>query len=194
MPAFAPPPVLTRWFLDRPVAVKVGTALGLLAVVAVGLTGVAADKIGQLRDAEQVLYTDTVLPLTELSEIQRSFQGDRARVIQYAIADVATRQELRTELTERRGDIQDQIDTYRPQAVDAEAFAEFEAQLGTYHSMAEQQLFPYADAGTLLAYGAVSQEQIRPQTTAVAEPLQAESVAQSDLAAQRATADHEDAQ
>ena len=91
MPRFAPPPVPTRWFLDRPVAVKVGAALGLLAVVAIGLTGVAADKIGQLRDAEQVLYSDTVLPLTELSEIQRSFQGDRARVIQYGFADADTR-------------------------------------------------------------------------------------------------------
>jgi methyl-accepting chemotaxis protein len=182
------------WFTDLPVGVKVATSLGTLAVVAAGVTGVAADRIAQLRDAEQVLYTDTVLPLTELSEIQRSFQGDRARVIQYAIADVATRQELRTELAERRGDIQDQIDAYRPRAVDAEAFAEFEAQLDTYYAMAEQQLFPYADAGDLLAYGAVFQEQIRPQTTAVVEPLQAESVAQSDLAAERAAADREDAE
>src|SRR5829696_7584717 len=107
------------WFLDRPVAVKVGAALGCLTVVAVGLTGLAADRIGQLRDAEGVLYTDTVLPLTELSEIQRSFQGGRARIIQYAIADTATRQELRTELTERRVEINEQMDAYRPKAVDA---------------------------------------------------------------------------
>ncbi|MFD2091257.1 methyl-accepting chemotaxis protein, partial [Blastococcus deserti] len=181
------------WFLDRPVGVKVGAALGTLAVVAVGITGLAADRISHLRDAEQVLYTDTVLPLTELSEIQRSFQGDRARVIQYAIADVATRQELRTELAERRVDIQEQIDAYRPKAVDAASFAEFEKQLAAYYELVEEGLFPYADAGDLGTYGVVFQQQVRPQTTALVEPLQAENVAQSELAAERAAQDREDA-
>jgi methyl-accepting chemotaxis protein len=78
-------------------------------VVAIGLTGVAADKIGQLRDAEQVLYSDTVLPLTQLSEIQRSFQGDRARVIQHGFADAETRATLRDELRQRRLEIQDEL-------------------------------------------------------------------------------------
>jgi methyl-accepting chemotaxis protein len=182
-----------RWFLDRPVGVKVGSALGALAVVAVGLTGLAADRITQLRDAEQVLYSDTILPLAELSEIQRSFQGDRARVIQYGIADAATREELRTELTERRGEIQALIDDYRPKAVDAEAFGQFEEQLGTYYALAEGELFPLADRGDMSAFGALFQEEVRPQTTAVVEPLQLENTAQSELAAQRAAADHEDA-
>ena len=194
MPAFAAPRAATGWFLDRPVGLKIGTALGTLAVVAVGLTGLAADRIGQLRDAEHVLYNDTVLSLTELSEIQRSFQGDRARVIQYAIADVATREELRTELSERRLEIQALIDAYRPRAVDDASFAAFEEQLATYYALAEEQLFPLADADDLLSYGVFFQEQIRPQTTAVVEPLQAENVAQSELAADRAAADRADAQ
>jgi methyl-accepting chemotaxis protein len=183
----------TAWFIDRPVGVKLGTALGTLAVVAVGITGLAADRIGHLRDAEQVLYTDTVLPLTELSEIQRSFQGDRARVIQYAIADAKTRKELRTELAERRVDIQAQIDAYRPKAVDDASFAEFEKQLAAYYELVEQGLFPFADAGDLRTYGLVFQEQVRPQTTALVEPLQAENVAQSELAEERAARDREDA-
>ncbi len=185
---------LTGWFTDRPVGLKVGTALGTLALVAVGMTGLAADRIAQLRDAEHVLYTDTVLPLTELSEIQRSFQGDRARVIQYGIADVATRQELRTDLAERRKDITDQIDAYRPKAVDTASFAEFEKQLAASYALAAQTLFPLADAGDAAAFSTVFQEQVRPQTTALVEPLQAENVAQSELAATRAAADREDAQ
>jgi len=193
MPRFAPPPVLTRWFLDRPVAVKVGAALGLLAVVAIGLTGVAADKIGQLRDAEQVLYSDTVLPLTELSEIQRSFQGDRARVIQYGFADAGTRATLRDELAERRLEIQALLDRYRPGAVDPTAFGTFEEQLAAYYSLVETKLFPLADAGNQKAFGALFQDQVRPQTTAVVEPLQVENVAQSDLAAKRAASDQKEA-
>jgi len=193
MRAFAPSPVLTRWFLDRPVAVKVGAALGLLAVVAVGLTGVAAEKIGQLRDAEQVLYSDTVLPLTELSEIQRSFQGDRARVIQYGFADADTRATLRDELAERRKEIQALLDHYRPGAVDPKAFGTFEEQLAAYYGLVESQLFPLADAGRQQAFGAMFQDQVRPATTAVVEPLQVENVAQSDLAAKRAASDREEA-
>ncbi len=194
MRAIPVPRAATRWFLDRPVGLKIGTALGTLVVVAVGLTGLAADRIAALRDAEDVLYSHTVLPLTELSEIQRSFQGDRARVIQYGIADAATRAELRTDLAERRTEITGQIEAYRPHAVDAESFAEFEKQLGAYYAMAEQQLFPWADAGDRTRFATVFQEQVRPQTTAVVEPLQAENVAQSDLAAVRAAADRQDAE
>jgi methyl-accepting chemotaxis protein len=193
MPSTTVPRRATAWFIDRPVAVKIGAALGTLAVVAVGITGVAADRIGHLRDAEHVLYTDTVLPLTELSEIQRSFQGDRARVIQYGIADAATRQDLRTELAERRVDIQAQIDAYRPKAVDDASFAEFEKQLTAYYELVERGLFPYADVGDLGTYGVVFQEKVRPQMTALVEPLQAENVAQSELAEARAAADREDA-
>jgi methyl-accepting chemotaxis protein len=194
MRAVVLPRAASGWFLDRPIGVKIGTALGTLAVVAVGLTGLAADRIAQLRDAEEVLYSHTVLPLTELSEIQRSFQGDRARVVQYGIADAATRAELRDDLAERRKDIQAQVDAYRPQAVDTAAFAEFEQQLAAYYAMAEDQLFPSADAGDRTTFAAVFQEQIRPQTTAVVEPLQVENVAQSDLAAVRAAADRKDAE
>ncbi len=194
MPALPSTRALTAWFTDRPVGLKVGTALGTLAVVAVGMTGLAADRIAQLRDAEQVLYSDTVLPLTELSEIQRSFQGDRARVIQYGIADAATREELRADLTERRVEITEQIEAYRPKAVDVESFAEFEKQLAAYYALAEGTLFPLADAGNIPAFSGVFQDQVRPQTTALVEPLQLENVAQSELAAGRAAADRADAE
>jgi methyl-accepting chemotaxis protein len=179
---------------DRPVGVKVGASLGTLGVVAAGLTGLAADRIAQLRDAEHVLYTETVLSLTELSEIQRSFQGDRARVIQYGIADEATREELRDERAERRVDIQAQIDRYRPKAVDPASFGEFETQLDAYYSLVETNLFPWADMGNQVNFATVFQNEVRPQTTALVEPLQAENVAQSELAAARAEADRTDAE
>ena len=134
---------LTGWFTDRPVGLQGrARALGTLALVAVGMTGLAADRIAQLRDAEHVLYTDTVLPLTELSEIQRSFQGDRARVIQYGIADVATRQELRTDLAERRKDITDQIDAYRPQGGGHGVVRRVREQLAAYYALAASDPLP----------------------------------------------------
>ncbi|QNG36616.1 methyl-accepting chemotaxis protein [Geodermatophilaceae bacterium NBWT11] len=181
------------WTADRPIAVKIGTAVLALALVAVAVATLAAVRIGSLRDSADVLYRDTVVPLTELSEIQRSFQGDRARVVQYGIADEATRAELRTDLTERRAEITAQIEGYRAAAADPAAFAAFTEQLDTYYALAEDTLFPLADAGDAAAFAQVFQDEVRPQTTAVVEPLQAESEAQSALAASRSSQGDEEA-
>ena len=104
----------SSWFTDRPVAVKLAAVVGTMASVAGLIAVLALNGVDELHDGEQRLYSEVVEPMDTLGAIQRSFQGDRARVIQYAIADVATRQELRTELTERRGDIQDQLVPVRP--------------------------------------------------------------------------------
>jgi methyl-accepting chemotaxis protein len=184
---------LRRWTVDRPIAVKFGAAVLALALVAVSVAGLAAIRIAALRDSGEAMYSRTVVPLTELSEIQRSFQGDRARVIQYGIADADTRAELRTDLTDRRGDITDQISAYTPDAADPASLAEFEKQLAAYYTLAENTLFPLADAGDVAGFSSVFQEQVRPQTTAVVEPLQAEAAAQAALAAQRAGSDSDQA-
>src|SRR4051794_36839382 len=79
----------SAWFADRPIGVKIGATVGLLGVVAVGLTTLATERMSGLSDSQQAMYTDSVVPLQELGAIQRSFQGDRARYISYALVDVA---------------------------------------------------------------------------------------------------------
>ncbi|SCX43989.1 methyl-accepting chemotaxis sensory transducer with TarH sensor [Klenkia marina] len=184
----APQQTSRRWAADLPIAMKIGAAVVTLALVAVGLAVLATVNIGSLRDSGQTLYRGTVVPLIELSEIQRSYQGDRARVIQYGIADADVRAELRTDLTERRGEIEDLITAYAPAAADPDSFQQFRTQLEAYYDLAENTLFPLADAGDEAGFGALFQEQVRPATTAVVEPLQAEADAQAALAQTRADA------
>ncbi|SSC23347.1 Chemotaxis methyl-accepting receptor [Klenkia terrae] len=178
---------------DRPLGVKIGAAVLTLALVAVGLAVLAASSIGSLRDSGQQLYRGTIVPLTQLAEIQRSFQGDRARVIQYGIADADVRAELVTDLADRRTDIDDQISAYAPSAADPAAFGEFQDQLSAYYALAEDTLFPLADDGDAAGFAEVFQDQVRPQTTAVVEPLQAEADAQATVAQARAQAGEDEA-
>jgi methyl-accepting chemotaxis protein len=134
------------WVADRPVAVKIGATVGLLGLVAVGLTGLATARISDLRDDQQTLYTGRVEPLTQLSGVQRSFQGDRARYITYIAVDAASRTALLTELAERQDTLQDQLAAYEPVATSPAEFATLTADLDDWYAVATQQLVPAADA------------------------------------------------
>src|SRR3954462_14697152 len=69
------------WFADRPIAVKLGAVVGLMAVVGILLAVVAVRGVHSLRDGEQRLYTEVAQPMVTLGAIQRSYQGDRVRIV-----------------------------------------------------------------------------------------------------------------
>ena len=64
------------WFADRPIGVKIGAAVAVLAVVSVAMTVLAVLRIGSL-DAAATRINDNVVTLADLADIQRSWQGDR---------------------------------------------------------------------------------------------------------------------
>ncbi|SDY46931.1 methyl-accepting chemotaxis protein [Modestobacter sp. DSM 44400] len=134
------------WIADRSVAVKIGITVGLLGLVSVGLTGLATARIGAMSDQQQALYSQSVEPLTQLSDLQRSFQGDRARYITYPLVDDAGRAELRTELAKRQDTLQQQLAAYEPLATSPDEFAALTEQLDSWYAVATQQLVPAADA------------------------------------------------
>src|SRR3954470_1695896 len=135
------------WFADRPVGVKIGAALALLAVVAVGLTVLAVQRIGVLSSAQEDLYQHHVVTFEDLANLQRAYQGDRARNITFTVADEATRAQLKQELAERRTDINAKLDAYAATTEDPQTFATFRADLGHYYDVVDTQLFPAVDAG-----------------------------------------------
>ena len=89
------------WFADRPIGVKIGAAVAVLAVVAVAMTVLAVSRISAL-EAGASRINDNVVTLADLASIQRSWQGDRSRYNSYGLVDPQTRAELVTELAERR--------------------------------------------------------------------------------------------
>ena len=134
------------WAADRPVGVKIGATVGLLGLVAVGITSLATVRMAGLSEQEELLYTDSVQPLTAMFTIQRSFQGDRARYTGYPEVDDATRQSLVVELAERREELQAELDAYEPKASSPASFATLSGDLESWYRVATDQLLPAADA------------------------------------------------
>src|SRR5687767_6921471 len=111
-----------RWFADRPLALKLGAALALMGFVGI-LAGVLAVNGAQsLRDGEARLYSENVQPLVTLGAIQRSFQGDRVRIVSYNVADAETRAMLRENLAERQDQLQALLGDYEGHQADDAAW------------------------------------------------------------------------
>ncbi|MGY1622494.1 methyl-accepting chemotaxis protein [Geodermatophilus sp. SYSU D00965] len=146
------PPVADRrsggWFADRPIGVKIGAALAVLAAVAVGMTVLAVSRINAL-DAASTRINENVVTLADLSNIQRSWQGDRSRFNTYPLADPQTRAALMADLAERRETIEAQLDAYAEVTVNREAFEVFRGYVDDYYEVADNQLVPAANAGDL---------------------------------------------
>jgi methyl-accepting chemotaxis protein len=96
-----------NWLANRPLGVKLGAVVALMALVAVVTALLAVTGVQSLRDGEARLYQENVGPLVTLGAIQRSFQGDRVRIVSYNVADAETRASLRSDLVERQATLQD---------------------------------------------------------------------------------------
>src|SRR3954471_13960349 len=142
------------WFADRPIGVKIGAAVALLAVVAVGMTILAVSRITALESGASRI-NGNVATLADLADIQRSWQGDRARYNSYGLLDPQTRAEMVTELAERRTTIERELDAYAEVTVNREAFETFRGHVDDYYVIATGQLVPAADRGNLATVGQV---------------------------------------
>src|SRR5215217_6167448 len=154
-----------NWVANRPLAVKLGAVVGLMALVAVLTAVLAVSGVQSLRDGEARLYQQNVEPLVTLGAIQRSFQGDRVRIVSYNVADAETRAALRTDLTERQATLQDLLAQYDGTEADAAAWTAFTDGITAYYAAADQALAA-VDAGGA-PYG-FNEE--KPLASAVMEP------------------------
>ncbi len=136
------------WFADRPIAVKIGAAVGVLAIVAVSMTVIAVSRLGAVESAATRI-NENVVTLADLANIQRSWQGDRSRYNSYSLTDEATRAALRADLAERRTTIEGQLSAYADVTVNKEAFETFRGHVTDYYEIADGQLLPAADQGDL---------------------------------------------
>ncbi|WP_069386606.1 methyl-accepting chemotaxis protein [Cellulosimicrobium cellulans] len=175
-----------RLWADRPVLVKILTSVLVMVVVAAVITAVALSSMLRLRTDAALMYSGNVTPLQQLTEIQRAYQGDRARVIQYGIADTETRATLVDELVERKVDLDEQIEAYRANAVDQDDVDALVEALDAYYAAAVETLFPLADAGDAAGFATYFNDTIRPLTTGVMDAMQVETAAQGEQASELA--------
>ncbi|MGY2081772.1 methyl-accepting chemotaxis protein [Modestobacter sp. SYSU DS0657] len=175
------------WLFDRPIAVKIGVVVALMGLVAALIATLAVRGVHDLRDGERRLYEEIVRPMDTLGAIQRSFQGDRVRIVSYNVADAETRAALRDSLAERRVELQQLIDEYDGHQADDAAWSEFTSAVTEYYAEADRQLAAI-DAGAAQSYG-FNEE--KPLASAVMNPYAAESEAEAAAAAQEAAAGEE---
>jgi methyl-accepting chemotaxis protein len=141
-----------RWFADRPIAVKIGSAVAVLALVAIGMTVLAVARLGAV-EAASTRINENVVTLADLANIQRSWQGDRSRYNSLALADAGTQAAVRADLAERRTTLDGQLDAYAEVTVNKEAFEVFRGHVDEYYAVADGQLVPAAAAGDLATAG-----------------------------------------
>jgi len=173
------------WFADRPIGVKIGAVIALLAAVVLGTNLLAITRINDLRAGQEAIYTENLKPLNALSAVQRATAAHRARVLEYAVSDTARRTELLGEMDEKQADVDTALAQYEPYVVDQEAMASYADGREQFLATNTSQLFPAADAGNLVAYAKIYREVSSPLLTQIADGLEAEGEAQSAQAAAR---------
>ncbi|WPF82971.1 methyl-accepting chemotaxis protein [Sanguibacter sp. 4.1] len=183
----------TNAIRDLPVALKITLVLGGMALMMVVIAVLAIARLTSLDAAGTTLAEDNVAPTRILNDIQRSYQGDRTRHLQYGLADAEGRQDLVADLATRHGELDALIDSYTPFVVDTKAMADLDAALDAYYTFADETLLPVADSGDLAQFSALSDE-LRTLSTAVLDPLNAEFGAEITQAEERSEASHDSAQ
>src|SRR3954447_13207057 len=172
------------WLADRPLALKLSAVVGLMALVAVVTAVLAVTGAHSLRDGEGRLYHNNVEPLVTLGALQRSFQGDRVRIIAYGTADAETRATLRADLEKRQGELQTLVAEYDGRQADDEAWAAMTSALTAYCSGTGQRL-DAIDAGTAGPLGFTEEQ---PLSKAVMDKYALEADAQASAASEEAAA------
>ena len=173
------------WFADRSVGTKIGAAVALLAIVVLGTNGLAIQRIQELRNGQEQIYSENLQPLNALSAVQRANAAYRARVLEYAVSDPARRTELLGEMDEKNADLDSALADYTPYVVNQAAMEKFADARAQFQSTNQTQLFPAADTGNLVAYAQIYRDVSSPLLTDIADGLEEEGVAQSKQAAAR---------
>ncbi len=102
------------WFADRPIGAKIGAVVGLLAVVVLATNFLAIQRISDMKETREAIYTENLQPLNALSEIQRAHAAHRARTLEYAVSSPERRIELIEQMEEKTADLQAGYDAYEP--------------------------------------------------------------------------------
>ncbi len=136
-----------RRFGDLPVGVRIGSAVGALAVVATGMGVIAVTTAQALSDGQERMYLEHVVPLNQLDEIQRTIQGSRVRANLYAFEAPADRDALRAELTERSKTLEALVEDYMPRAVDPDRAAAGLDSARAFVAAFESEFVPAVESG-----------------------------------------------
>ena len=182
---------LRRRWVDQSIVTKIMVSVSVMAIAAILAGAAGLISLAQVDRQAGELYDEDVVPMAMLSTFQQGFQADRARIIQYGMADEAKREVLRTELKDSLVELEALISDYSAFAIEAKDADTVAFGLRNYHSTARSGLFPLSHEANLTAYGTYVEETIQPLSRAVVDPVQREMAAHSDRAAERSVTIHD---
>src|SRR3954452_12236270 len=159
MPAPATPPVRrrrSRWFADRPIAVKILSTIAFSASVGVVLCVVAVGRIGALDASQRDLYEGHVVAFSDLDAIQGTYEGVRQGYTAYFLADTRTRAALKPQLAAGGQKLDAQFDAYAKLTEHPQRFATLRKDAEAYLALTTDKLVPALDAGNVAAAGALA--------------------------------------
>ena len=173
-----------RRFRDLPVGVRIYSAVGALAVVAVVMGALAVETAQTLSEGQDRMYRENVLPMDQLDEIQRTLQGTRVRVNGYAFEHEDARPALEAEIAERGTTLDALVEEYLPRAIDPEATAAGLAAAQQFQAAFESQFAPAVDRDDEEAVSDLYDSAIYPLSDAALDAFSAEAEAQAAAAAE----------
>ena len=163
------------WVVDRPVSLKLGVVVAVMALVALFVAGTGLLGTQAQEQAAQRLQSENAAPLVDLGQVQQGFLAQRAVVARYEVADAPGRADLRRQLTGLREKLASSAASYGGHQVDDQAWGSATQALAAYAAVADQR-FDALDAGTATAVGTGGEEVLASDVTG---PLTLESDAQA---------------
>ncbi|MGY1840297.1 MULTISPECIES: methyl-accepting chemotaxis protein [unclassified Modestobacter] len=185
MSTVASPSRRLAWFADRPIGVKIGAVIALLAVVVLGTNLLAVTRMNDMHADQEAIYAENLKPLNALSAVQRATAAHRARVLEYAFSDPARQQELVGQMDEKQADVDAALAEYQPHVVDQAAMDKYLDARSGLLDLLTTTAFPLGASGDLGGYAQLVRETMQPYFDDIADGLEEEGIAQSEQAAAR---------
>ncbi|MGI4894259.1 MAG: MCP four helix bundle domain-containing protein, partial [Janthinobacterium lividum] len=180
-----------KLFADRSVRTKVLSALGALAIVAVGVSSSSLVALGRSAHQADILYHDNVTGLIALGRVHQEELKTRMLVAQHAaIPDAAGKAEIEQKI--QASDTE--LDTWAAkfaatQTTDPRDWKVFTDNWTKWRQVRDSQLLPRSDAGDATGWTTVVNDVAQPIVSTVADALDAVEAAEgSEAAAAAATA------
>ncbi|MDG6109281.1 methyl-accepting chemotaxis protein [Dactylosporangium aurantiacum] len=78
---------MSRWLADRSLRTKIAAAVGLMAVVAVLVGMAAVDRMAQMNRAAEALYTQGLVPVRQIDQVQIDMERTRRDLLNHALSE-----------------------------------------------------------------------------------------------------------
>ncbi|MER7001510.1 methyl-accepting chemotaxis protein [Dactylosporangium sp. NPDC000555] len=147
-------PIMTRWFADRPVAVKIFMTCGLFTIAAIvaGIVGVAG--LAAVYAHGQAIERNNLRPSLQLAEVRSQALSARIAIRDVVLSPDKAAAERRLRAADASVDAE--VAAYLPSASDPDAVRQFQSSWAQYRQIRDTEQLPAARAGDLATFEEVA--------------------------------------